>query len=580
MGGILDVVRARGCMSSQWIKQCCAGIFFTSLILSNAYAQQPEDITTCTSESTYHRDGNKLRRQLDDETILIATKPNAKIATINLEQLNVFNTELEEENNALFRFANRAHIQTEPEVITNLLLFESGDKYDARKLAESERLLRQESYLYDARISASENCDGDIDVKVVTRDLWTLLPEVNFSRSGGENKSSFGFRESNLFGWGKRLSFSRTTDSDRSGYLFVYDDPNIFSSRYRGRLEYADNSDGKRHLIELTYPFYAIDTPYSYGILSYSEQREEPLYRSGDKFSEFDQTTDLNSIFVGHSKALSKQWTQRVSLGYVDEQNTFNAIDATTAPLAENRSLSYPYISGHWFEDHFIKVRNFDSIYRTEDLNLGWNIKALLGYSDESLSNDDTRVIYSLAMSKAHFSGNNTLWRFDTDFAGYWNKEHKQLENFKTTTQIQYYLNTSVDQSWYVKARVQYAKNLTADQQLALGGETGLRGYPMDYQHGDRSFLLSLEKRYYWEYDLLQLFKVGGAGFIDVGRAWFPGDNFDENSQVLKNIGVGLRLAPSRANAGTMIHIDLAAPVAHDDDVDSVQWLVSVKKSF
>ncbi|MFP5303580.1 hypothetical protein R2R70_20590, partial [Cobetia sp. SIMBA_158] len=87
------------------------------------------------------------------------------------------------------------------------------------------------------------------------------------------------------------------------------------------------------------------------------------------------------------------------------------------------------------------------------------------------------------------------------------------------------------------------------------------RGYPMDYQHGDRSFLVSLEKRYYWEYDLLQLFKVGGAGFIDIGRAWFNDQTNGENNHVLKNVGVGLRLAPSRANAGTMIHLDIAAPI-------------------
>ena len=568
-------------ISNTWFSPYFVGVFVLCLLMSNAYAEPlPSNTGTCPLESSIHLSEEKLRRQLSDETLLVATKPNAKIATITLEQLNVFNTALEEENNALFRFANRAHIQTEPEVIKNLLLFNSGDLYDAKKLSESERLLRKENYLYDAQISATENCDGDIDVKVITRDLWTLLPEINFSRSGGENKSSIGFRESNLFGWGKRLSFSRTTDSDRSGYLFVYDDPNIFSSRYRGRIEYADNSDGKRHLLELTYPFYAIDTPYSYGILSYSEQREESLYRRGKEISEFDQTTELNRIFIGHSKALSNSWTQRISLGYVDEQHTFTAIQTTFEPIAKDRSYSYPYISGHWFEDNFIKVRNFDSIYRTEDLNLGWNAQALLGYSDESLSDDDSRLVYSLNVKTAHFSGDNTLWRFSTNLEGFWNKEQKQLENFKATSQVQYYLNTSVDQSWYVKGRVQYAKNLTADQQLTLGGETGLRGYPMDYQHGDRSFLVSLEKRYYWEYDLLQLFKVGGAGFIDIGRAWFNDQTNGENNHVLKNVGVGLRLAPSRANAGTMIHLDIAAPIDSADDVDSVQWLVSVKKSF
>ena len=93
---------------------------------------------------------------------------------------------------------------------------------------------------------------------VATRDLWTLLPDISFSRSGGENTSRLGFRESNLFGYGKRLSFTATENKERNGYLFVYDDPAILSSRYRGRFEFADNSDGERHYLGAYLPFYSI----------------------------------------------------------------------------------------------------------------------------------------------------------------------------------------------------------------------------------------------------------------------------------------------------------------------------------
>ena len=536
--------------------------------------------SSCNKQQTITTSETNLHRQLDGAELLPKKTPDAKIATIKLNQLNVFNTELEEENNALFRFANRAHMTTEPDVIKNILLFAPEDGYEPRKLAESERLLRRQGYLYDANISALTNCDGDIDVTVETRDLWTLLPEISFSRSGGENKSSIGFRESNLLGWGKRLSLARTTDADRNGYLFVYDDPNILSSRYRGRLEYSDNDDGKRHLLELTYPFYSIDTPYSYGLMSLSDQRIESLYKRGEVFSKFSQKTEYNRIFFGHSKRLSNSWTQRLSVGYTHEKQSFISTADTYTPLAEKRELSYPYISGNWFEDHFVKVRNFDSIYRTEDLNLGWNLEALLGYSSEEVSNDASRAIYSFNAKKALFSGNDTLWRFHASLEGYWNEQQGKVENLLASSQVQYYLNTSIDQSWYTRVRLDYASNLTPDKQLSLGGDNGLRGYPLDYQQGDRSFLINLEKRYYWEYDLLQLFKVGGAAFFDIGRAWFNHKNNGDNGQVLKNVGVGLRLAPSRANAGTVIHIDIAAPIDRDDDVDSIQWLVTVKNTF
>lgn len=552
-------------------------------IAANVHAEQlfTDNSNYCQNQRTLKSQDNNLRRQLDADNPLPDAANNRKIVSIELEQLNVFNTELEEENNFLFRFANRAHMTTEPNVIHSVLLFEEGDVYNPRKLLESERLLRKQGYLYDARINAKLDCDGNVHVKVITRDLWTLLPEISFSRSGGENESSIGFRESNFLGWGKRVSFSRTRDADRTGYLFVYDDPHIFSSRYQGRFEYSDNDDGKRHYLDVSYPFFSIDTPYSYGVTSYSDQRRESLYYRGDVVNEFEQKTVLNRAYFGHSSQLGNSWTQRIKLGIENREETFKETPFTRFPIAEDRTLSYPYISGQWFEDHYVKVRNFDSIYRTEDLNLGWNIHALLGYSSKDFSDDASRTIYSLSLSKAHYSGDNQLWRFKADLDGYWNEEIDDVENLFASTQLQYYLNTTLRQSWYAKVRLQYAENLTADKQLTIGGENGLRGYPLDYQVGDRSFLVTLEKRYYWEYDLLQLFKVGGAAFYDIGRAWYNDKDNGTNGGVLQNVGVGLRLAPSRANAGTVIHLDIAAPInKQDDDIDSVQWLVTVKNTF
>ena len=90
-------------ISNTWFSPYFVGVFVLCLLMSNAYAEPlPSNTGTCPLESSIHLSEEKLRRQLSDETLLVATKPNAKIATITLEQLNVFNTALEEENNAAF----------------------------------------------------------------------------------------------------------------------------------------------------------------------------------------------------------------------------------------------------------------------------------------------------------------------------------------------------------------------------------------------------------------------------------------------------------------------------------------------
>ena len=534
---------------------------------------------SCSNQRQDNNEDINIKRHLDIQQTFPKESENKRITKISLKQLNVFDTNLPEENNFLFRFANHAHITTEPEVILSTLLFSQDSKYDIKDLEESERLLRQQNYLYDARIYAEEKCENEVHVTVVTKDLWTLLPDVSFSRSGGENSSRLGFRETNLLGHGKRLSFTATEDKDRNGYLFVYDDPAILSSRYRGRIEYADNSDGERHYLGAYLPFYSIKSTHSYGVYTYANKRVESIYSRNEVVSEFLHDTEINDAYYGFAVQAPTQWTHRYTVGLHNEQHNFKTTSFSFLAIADNRSLTYPYFQGQWLQNDYIKVRNFDSIYRTEDLNLGWNVKAKLGYSSNNWVDDDSHVIYQFSASKAHYTPERSLWRLNTSIQGEWNTDQSEARNFISAVNFQYYLNTSIQQSWFASLSLKYAKNLTADKQLVLGGETGLRGYPLNYQQGSRSALFNLEKRYYWEYDLLQLFKVGGALFFDVGKVTGKAQVNVDNS-LLKNVGMGLRLAPSRANAGTVLHLDIAAPINKEDNIDSVQWLFMVKNRF
>ncbi|MEM0515503.1 POTRA domain-containing protein [Pseudoalteromonas sp. YIC-827] len=549
-----------------------------AVILGILVGVQGQALAQCKSEPLAPDSEQLLSRQLADKQPLPDADGKLQIGSIRFIQNNIFDTDLPSEDNWLFHLANNMHIMTEPQVLKNILLFSEGDLYTPELLRESERLLRQQGYLYDAQISATKRCEESVDVVITTRELWTLLPEISFSRSGGENRSTFGFRDSNFLGWGKRLSLVRTNDDERNGYEFTYADPNIFGSRYQGRLEYADNSDGERHWLSLSYPFYSLDTPYSYGFAYGSNKRDEKLYDKGETISEFSQDTSNSEVFFGIARRPAEHWTQRIRFGYRYHKERFYELPETYAPIATERTLSYPYIDISWFEDDFVKVHNIDTISRTEDLNLGWQIHTQLGYSPSSLSDDASRYVVKLNVARSHYISQQSLWRWSLGIDGTIREQDFDAENLFFGAQAEYLFNSDDAQSWYVKAQVDAAEGLTADKQLPLGGDSGLRGYPHHYDLGDRRALFSVEKRYYWQYNLWQLFSVGGAFFYDAGQAWFH-DNQD-NAHFRHNIGFGLRLAPSRANAGAVIHLDVARPINRSDDVDPLQWLVSVKKTF
>ena len=55
-------------------------------------------------------------------------------------------------------------------------------------------------------------------------------------------------------------------------------------------------------------------------------------------------------------------------------------------------------------------------------------------------------------------------------------------------------------------------------ESVLLGGDNGLRGYPLRYQAGESRSLLSLGERFFTDFYPWRLFRVGYAAFLDVGR--------------------------------------------------------------
>src|SRR6202011_6247756 len=87
----------------------------------------------------------------------------AVVGNIDIDTRNIFNESDARETHGLFRLANHLHIRTKRPTIKAQLLFASGEKYTARKLAETERALRLLSYIYDARVVPVRYADGRVD---------------------------------------------------------------------------------------------------------------------------------------------------------------------------------------------------------------------------------------------------------------------------------------------------------------------------------------------------------------------------------------------------------------------------------
>ena len=515
----------------------------------------------------------------DDADKLPDPEGSYVIGDVVLDKADVFDLTNPEEDRWLYRAANRFHIITRDSTIRNQLLFQSGDTYDKRVVEESERLLRRNKYLYDAHIRATRVDDGTVDLVVSTRDVWSLAPELSVSRSGGETRSRVGLEETNLLGRGQSLRVLRDNDIERSENIIEFSDSNLGTTCVSLRARYSDNSDGDSSLLAVTRPFYALDTRWAAGGTLFDNDRRSTLYQFGEAAAEYRHEREYAHIFGGWSQGIRNGRVWRWTTGFVYDDNDFSDSPSTTLPsvVPADRKLVYPYFGVELVEDGYVTARNRDQIERTEDFQMGLQLRASLGWADESFGADRNAGVFAASASRGFGSLEGTallLWA-----ASDGRLESGDLTNARVSVNARYYRRQSEKRTFFFELGGTRGTRLDLDNSVELGGKTGMRGYPLRYQVGESKALATIEQRYYTDWYPFRFFRVGGAIFADVGQVWGPNPLGDDNRGWIADVGLGLRLSLTRVS-DRVIHIDVAFPLNDDPTIDSVQFLIESRKSF
>ena len=506
-------------------------------------------------------------------------KNKAVIGKIIIKRGNVFDLSKPEEDIPLFRLANSLHIETAESVIRNQLLFKPGDYFSQQIIDESERILRNTSYLYDAEIRLTNYHENVVDIEVITRDVWTLTGSINFSREGGSNELSAEIEESNLLGYGKKLKLKTGSTVDRDETLLKYSDSQFLGTRSKITALYNDKSDGLTESFEIERPFYSLHSKWSIGLKLAKDDRTDPVYQFGEVVNAFDHTEENISVFFGLSEGYLNKHVYRWRFGFDKDRDNFSPnVEYPGLPIPEDRDFRFPWVALEIYEDKVIKTHHVTQIRRTEDLNLGNEINFKLGWSTQHFDAENDGLVYEMEANMAFKSKGEQLLLFNPFWKGRY--ADRSGENNRLGFKSRFYTPVFGDHVFYMALSANYVKDGYLDEQLLLGGDNGLRGYPLRFQSGDRSFLFTVEQRFYTEWHWFQLAYVGALVFFDVGRAWEPGAPENVNTRVLKDTGVGLRLASSRGSRGLVLHIDLAFPMDGDSEIDDVQLVITTKESF
>ncbi|MCZ8130029.1 MAG: hypothetical protein O9284_01810 [Steroidobacteraceae bacterium] len=507
----------------------------------------------------------------------------ATIGTIELHVQNIFDTSDPREDGWLYRTANALHLKTRDATVRQQLLFAEGARFDARLLEETERILRSRRYLVDAwvvpvRYDPARNV---VDVSVTVRDVWTLNPGVSFNRAGGENRTRFEIEEQNLLGTGTKLSLGRSRDVDRSSTLLQYSDPNLGTSWWQLDLAYSDNSDGNVHSAGLQRPFYALDVRHAYGFTGYSGESVVSRYDRGRIVDQFQGQRHDYAAWVGWSDGLVDGVVRRWYAGVRHQHADFARrpeLPLQPARLPAARKFAYPWIGWQFLEDRYAEGANLDLIGRTEDLYLGRSAYLELGWSSRSFGADQDAI---LARARG-LAG----WRLDERRQLFVNAaldgrlEGGVARNVVGSLGGRYFWRLTDRQLLYAALSGVATQRLDAERQVLLGGEEGLRGYPLRFQGGTSSLLFTVEHRVFTDWYPFRLVRVGGAAFVDVGRTWGRSLTGAEPLGRLSNVGFGLRLGNNRTGLGNVLHVDVSYALDAPPGVKRLEVTVETRERF
>lgn len=496
------------------------------------------------------------------------------ILEVKINNGDIFDLDKENQNLWIHKWANRLHINTQKKTIEEQLLFDLQDSYKQQLINETERLLRSRSYIHDADITAEVVCGKGLNLTVSTTDNWTLTPSITASRSGGETRTAFELEESNLLGLGTGIKILSESDEERDSNAFVYLDKNWLGELKTLKLELADNSDGHVYEVDMIRPFIKQDSRYAWSVRAASIEKQNPVYERGDVVAKVGESNDSLLLFYGWSEGLVDDSVSRYGLGWFANRLRFNAVDDPNIELPVDVDRYYPFLEYRFSKVKYVEKVNFRVMGITEDIELGSNLVTSIGWKDEAYESTQEGHVLELNYNFGSFISTNNLGLFNLRLR---HESNKTIDDTGLIAmEAQLYNFRDVNHSYVFTSRLEAAKNPELFERIEVGGDSGLKGYPLRFQNGNRAFTLSAERRTYFNVYLWQLFKFGFAAFAEVGSAWDDG----EDPVWLSDVGTGIRLVSTRQSSSKVLHIDIAFPLSEEDDIDDYQFYLKARTEF
>ncbi len=470
----------------------------------------------------------------DDEVILVPKDVTYKyqgkvIRKIIVKSLDPFGTDVEDtlikRRGQLEDIGNAISFSTRTWVIRNLLLFKTGERLDALSIRESERLLRTQNYIRDARIfipNKSKLTNDSVDIIVVVQERFAL----NASFTSSTNQGEIQLYQNNFFGTGNKIRQGGKLDYNNlnlSSYNGEFKNVNIYKTYIDASLFYDVNPYRKIQGFLIDRTFFSPLTKWA-GSLSRVMTQEKSYYdQILNKQIPVNIRYNTTDIWLGRSIPLSNgndEAFRSSSLVIAGRYSNTRFIQRDTTNLAPIINLNNKifYLGSIGFSSRrYYKDRKLFRFGNTEDIPEGRSFSFVGGFLDEG----SVPFYYTgIKFSSGQHIENIGYLAGSIEYGTFYSKYIAQRGVL--TIDGSYFsdlwkLHTKWTMRQFIYVKMTNGLNREANELVNLNGSTndGLYGFQSNLVEGRNKFILKFESIIYtpFNYAGTNIAAVVFAGF-------------------------------------------------------------------
>jgi hypothetical protein len=453
------------------------------------------------------------------------------------------------------KLMNGLHIRSSQGVIAREVLLKVGEPYDSAKAAETARNLRSLGIFRRVRVD-SVTTDSGFVLKVYAQDGWSTQADLRFRSAGKQTDWQVSLSERNLLGTATRFTTRYRHTPDRSLVNFQFLQPRLVERTVSLGLRYESRSDGKRGQVAIERPFFSLSD--KAGISTLFDIRNERViqFRDGlaDPVDSLRRRFVLGRVEAALALAASTKGYVRLGLSGQVRRDDFAPWPSKATAQSVTGAIG-PFIE--WRHANYLVTRGFARQGRDEDIDVS-NLARLGLYAAPSFLGYDTGGVGVLGQLRLGTKLARGFAWMDVRANGLYTSSG--LDSGSVTLSGTAGFSPAHRHLLLGHADIGWIKNPVPAAEFDLGFATGPRGFPIHAFTGDRTYFTTAEYRYTLGEDVFKAVDMGLAAFVDYGGAWYH----NEVRRTGTNIGLGLRLSPSRAADANTTRLDLAYRFKND----------------